>query len=84
MYTQCHICNESIKPNDIRDVKCKLCCDGLEQEYCQVCAYIYNGYKLQVKSGDVMKVAKYYIKELQHRRQVAVNRTRFKLIQGGK
>jgi hypothetical protein len=32
----CHICG---KPDDTLTEKCKLCCDGVEQEFCRACAH---------------------------------------------
>lgn len=69
MHTQCHICNENVNPKDIRDV-----------EFCDICSNLYYIFKKNFGTWH----AKDAFKELQARRQVAVNRTRFKLIQGGK
>lgn len=43
MYT-CHVC---LNTNELGDtlIKCKLCCDGLEQDACNRCAKLYSLYR---------------------------------------
>jgi len=39
----CHICG--VKFKEFSMIKCKLCCDGLEQDACEYCAKVYNAYR---------------------------------------
>jgi hypothetical protein len=40
---RCHICLGQIE--ELNFIKCKLCCDGLEQKACQSCCKAYWEYK---------------------------------------
>jgi hypothetical protein len=46
--TGCHLCLTR-EPNQI--MKCKLCCDGLEQEFCTECALTYVAYRAAFVAG---------------------------------
>lgn len=41
----CHICGVIAPQADMPVVKCKLCCDGLEQDFCPVCAKLESTFK---------------------------------------
>ncbi len=45
MKTTCHVCGS----HELTDtVKCKMCCDGEEQEFCLTCASLYRTYKVMI------------------------------------
>jgi hypothetical protein len=40
--SHCHICRQF---GPVQTVKCRLCCDNHEQEYCPACARLYHSLK---------------------------------------
>jgi hypothetical protein len=56
---RCHWCTERISTIDNSvTVKCKLCCDGLEQEYCGYCSVLYSSYKDAVINDNPVSTLK--------------------------
>ena len=52
----CHIC---LTNKSKHMIKCKLCCDGLEQDCCAICANLYNAYKATYAT-DRAKASEYF------------------------
>ena len=73
MLTKCHICFE-IGETEI--VKCKLCCDGWEQDFCATCKKLYNEMcdKVMQPESDAL------LKDLQERRKAGVLKIARKLM----
>jgi len=49
----CHLC---WAPNSNEIMKCKLCCDGLEQNVCRECAALCAAYKKTLSDADFQKI----------------------------
>lgn len=50
---QCHIC---LSTDATELIKCKLCCDGLEQDACIECTKLYGAYRQSGDRQDFLKL----------------------------
>jgi hypothetical protein len=59
--TICHICKVKMHDKFSTLIKCKLCCDGLEQDVCNYCSQVYYNFK-KAFHNDKADLANLYLK----------------------
>lgn len=74
----CHVCGIRLQLTNDTMIKCKLCCDGLEQETCKYCARLYYAYKKTFSTAP--HLAKLYFLELQALRSEGIKARRLQSI----